>query len=229
LLLLQTTPSIFSMLGSLGPAALSVLAVLAVFSIFSWAVLVDRLLLFRKAEKQGTRFLEAFHDSSKFSQVKAACEQLSTTPLSGVFMAGYAEISSQLEAGDRQDGGIDMEALERSLRRAAHQQRRLLERGMLFLATTGTVTPFIGLFGTVWGIMEAFRSIGAFGNASLAIVAPGISEALIATAAGLAVAIPAVISYNHLLSRVRRLGGDMEDFGLEFLNLVKKTWHGGRS
>ncbi len=119
---------------------------------------------------------------------------------------------------------MNMEALERSLVRAAHEQRRRLVRGMLFLATTSSAAPFIGLFGTVWGIMNAFQNIGRFGNANLAVVAPGISAALITTAAGLAAAIPALIAYNHLLSRVRDLSGDMQDFGLEFLNVVQKSW-----
>ncbi len=219
---------------NLGPFALVVLVVLAIFSILSWAVIVDRVLLYRKAEKQTSKFLEVFRSSSKFSQVRTASKELETTPLAGVFEAGYAEISSQLEgaaqsapptAGSR----IDMEALERSLARAAHEQRRRMARGMLFLATTSSAAPFIGLFGTVWGIMNAFQSIGRFGNANLAVVAPGISAALITTAAGLAAAIPAVIAYNHLLARVRDLGGDMEDFGLEFLNVVAKSWQAGPS
>jgi len=214
---------------NLGPFALTVLAVLAFFSIVSWAVIADRILLYRKAEKQTTKFLEVFRASSKFSQVRVAAKEMETTPLAGVFEAGYGEISLQLE-GAAQSGRppgssrIDMEALERSLTRAAHEQRRRLVRGMLFLATTSSAAPFIGLFGTVWGIMNAFQSIGRFGNANLAVVAPGISAALITTAAGLAAAIPALIAYNHLLSRVRDLSGDVEDFGLEFLNVVQKSW-----
>ena len=220
---------VIGIVGSLGPFALGVLVVLGFFSIVSWAVIADRVLLYRKAEKQTTKFLEAFRASSKFSQVRGAAKEMETTPLAGVFEAGYGEISSQLE-GAAQSGQppgksrVDMEALERSLTRAAHEQRRRLVRGMLFLATTSSAAPFIGLFGTVWGIMNAFQSIGRFGNANLAVVAPGISAALITTAAGLAAAIPALIAYNHLLSRVRDLSGDMEDFGLEFLNVVQKSW-----
>ena len=219
---------------NLGPFALTVLLVLGFFSVLSWAVIVDRILLYRKAEKQTVKFLEVFRASSKFSQVRTAAKEMETTPLAGVFDAGYGEISSQLE-GAAQSGQLpgssrmNMEALERSLTRAAHQQRRRLERGMLFLATTSSAAPFIGLFGTVWGIMNAFESIGRFGNANLAVVAPGISAALITTAAGLAAAIPAVIAYNHLLSRVRDLSGDMEDFGLEFLNVVQKSWQAERT
>ncbi len=224
---------VLGIIRNLGPFALAVLLVLGFFSILSWAVIVDRILLYRKAEKQTVKFLEVFRASSKFSQVRTAAKKLVTTPLAGVFDTGYGEISSQLE-GTAQSGQpigssrMNMEALERSLTRAAHQQRRQLERGMLFLATTSSAAPFIGLFGTVWGIMNAFESIGRFGNANLAVVAPGISAALITTAAGLAAAIPAVIAYNHLLSRVRGLSGDMEDFGLEFLNVVQKSWQAER-
>jgi biopolymer transport protein TolQ len=231
LLLLQVDTGILSLIGNLGQLAIGVLILLAGFSIFAWAIIVDRIWLLRKAERQSEEFTEVFRGSAKFSQVKQACEELDTTPLAGVFMAGYNEISAQLGSarsqGAEAGGAIEMDSLERSLRRAAHKERRQLQRGMLFLATTGAATPFIGLFGTVWGIMNAFHNIGTFGNANLAIVAPGISEALITTAAGLAAAIPAVIAYNHLLARVRKLTTDMEDFGLEFLNVVQKTWKGG--
>ncbi len=220
---------------NLGPLAQAVLVVLGLFSVFSWAVIVDRMLLYRKAAREGARFLEAFRSSRKFSQIRAACEPLTATPLAGLFRAGYHEISAQIEAAA---GGsatavprprIDLEALERELRRAAHDERSSLERGMLFLATTGSATPFIGLFGTVWGIMSAFHSIGTYGNANLAVVAPGISEALVTTAGGLAAAIPAVIAYNHLQGKIRSLLREMEDFGLEFLNVVAKSWQPGGS
>ena len=215
------------LISGLGPLAQVVLGILGLFSVFSWAVILDRLLLFRKAGRQSAEFLDAFHTSSKFSELRKASEDLETTALSSIFMAGYAEISSQFEAAEAGQREIQMEPLERTLRRAAHAERRTLERGMLFLATTSTATPFIGLFGTVWGIMNAFHNIGQFGNANLAIVAPGISEALLTTAGGLAAAIPAVIAYNHLNGRIRGFATDMEDFGLEFMNIVQKTWRGG--
>lgn len=226
-----TTEGVLGILNDLGPLAQGVLVVLGGFSILSWAVIVDRMWLLRKAERQGGRFVEAFHASAKFSEVRRAAQELAATPLAGVFLAGYQEISSQLEAARHRGEGtpapaIDLETVERSLRKAAHEQRQALERGMLFLATTSSACPFIGLFGTVWGIMSSFHNIAQYGNANLAIVAPGISEALVTTAAGLAAAIPAVIAYNHLLARVRRLTGAMEDFGLEFLNIVQKTWQG---
>lgn len=221
-----------AMLGNLGLLAQIVLAILAGFSVFSWAVIVDRVMLYRKAARQGKQFLKTFRSSSKFSQIRTASEELDSSPQAGVFLAGYAEISAQLEGTVRGQTGeraptamVSLDALERALMRAAHDQRHHLERGMLFLATTSAVTPFIGLFGTVWGIMSAFHNIGTFGNANLAIVAPGISEALITTAAGLAAAVPALVAYNHLHGRIRDLSGDMQDFGLEFLNVVQKTWN----
>lgn len=217
---------VLGLMTGLGPLAKVVLGILGLFSVFSWAVIVDRLLLFRKARGQGEDFLDAFHTSSKFSELRKASEDLDTTPLSSIFMAGYSEISTQFESTEGARPPIQIEPLERTLRRAAHSERRQLERGMLFLATTSTVTPFIGLFGTVWGIMNAFHNIGVFGNANLAIVAPGISEALLTTAAGLAAAIPAVVAYNHLNGRIRGFSTDMEDFGLEFMNIVQKTWRG---
>ncbi len=222
---------VLEMVGNLGPLAQVVLVILAGFSILSWAVIVDRVLLYRKAHRQGKEFLGVFRNSSKFSQVRATAETLETTPLAGVFRAGDAEISAQLEASRSEgpSGSISMEALERSLLRAAHDERSDLERGMLFLATTSSATPFIGLFGTVWGIMNSFQSIAAFGTANLAVVAPGISAALITTAGGLLAAIPALIAYNHLHGKIRRLSRDMEDFGLEFLNVVQKTWRGSPS
>jgi biopolymer transport protein TolQ len=218
---------VLGLISDLGLFAQVVLAILALFSVFSWAVIVDRILLFRKAGREGDAFLEAFHTSSKFSELRKASEDLETTPLSSIFMSGYAEISAQFEAAEGDRPAILLEPLERTLRRGAHAERRLLERGMLFLATTSAVTPFIGLFGTVWGIMSTFQNIGAFGNANLAIVAPGISIALLTTAAGLFAAIPAVVAYNHLNGRIRGFATDMEDFGLEFMNVVQKTWRGG--
>ncbi|NKB89750.1 MAG: protein TolQ [Acidobacteria bacterium] len=218
---------VFGLIGDLGPLAQVALVVLALFSVFSWSVIVDRLLLFRKAVREGEEFTEAFHTSSKFSELRKAAESRETTPLGRIFMAGYGEISAQFEGNDQSSRQVLMEPLERTLRRAANAERRRLERGMLFLATTSTATPFIGLFGTVWGIMNAFQEIGALRSADLAVVAPGISEALLTTAGGLFAAIPAVIAYNHLNGRIRGLATDMEDFGMEFMNVVQKTWRGG--
>ncbi len=212
-----------------GPMAQGILVFLAAFSIVSLAAIFDRLLTFRKANRQSDEFLETFRASAKFSQAKAACEKLPESPLSGMFQAGYSELATQLEAAKSADPGsanprIKLSALERTLRRAAASESRRLRHWMMFLATVGAVSPFIGLFGTVWGIMNAFSNIGSYGTADLAVVAPGISGALITTAAGLAAAIPAVVAYNALLGKIRTMQGRMEDFSLEFLNLIARNF-----
>lgn len=224
------TRGVLRLVANSGLLAQVVLLILAVFSVVSWAVIIDRWLLFRKADTQSDKFLETFRASQKFSQAKASAEELDSSPLSGVFLAGYAELAAQMESGKASGdnpGGkplIKLPNLERALRRAAHDERRRLQRMMTFLATTASVTPFIGLFGTVWGIMDAFASIGAYGTADLAVVGPGISAALTTTAAGLAAAIPAVIAYNALGGKIRGLGGRMQDFGMEFLSLIERNF-----
>lgn len=207
--------------------AFGVLALLAVFAIVSWAVIFDRVLLFRKANRQSDEFLETFRRSAKFSQAKAASQELEDTPLAGLFLAGYAELAGQLERAKSDNPSakvVKMSAVERSLQRAIRVEQRRLRRFMMFLATTGAVTPFIGLFGTVWGIMIAFINIGTYQSADLTVVAPGIATALITTVGGLAAAIPAVVAYNYLLGKIREFTGRMEDFTLEFLNLVERNF-----
>ena len=209
-----------------GPMAWFLLFVLAIFSVVSWAIILDRVMLFRKAERQSAKFLDVFRGSSKFSQAKSAAEELETSPLSGMFLAGHAELAAQMEsgkeAGDRPP--IQLAPLQRGLQRAARAERGRLQRLMMFLATTAAVCPFIGLFGTVWGIMESFSAIGSYGSADIAVVAPGISAALTTTAAGLAAAIPAVVAYNYLQTRIRGFAARMEDFGLEFLALIERNF-----
>ncbi|MDX1503946.1 MAG: MotA/TolQ/ExbB proton channel family protein, partial [Thermoanaerobaculia bacterium] len=160
--------------------------------------------------------------------VSQAAESLDASPLVGLFQAGYVEIDSQIKAaGDEAGSGYrlrSLEGLHRSLRRALAVERGELSRGIAFLATTASSSPFIGLFGTVWGIMIAFRDIGVTGSTSLATVAPGIAEALVNTAAGLVAAIPALVGYNLYSNRVREMTRDMEDFILEFLNLAESNF-----
>lgn len=199
------------------------LFVLAIFSVVSWAIILDRMMLFRKAQRESQEFLETFRNSSKFSQAKSAAEELETTPLSGVFLAGHAELSAQKNISGEQTS-ILLSPLERSLQRAARAERARLQRLMMFLATTAAVCPFIGLFGTVWGIMVSFSAIGSYGTPDIAVVAPGISAALTTTAAGLAAAIPAVVAYNYLQTQIRGFVAQMEDFGLEFLALIERNF-----
>jgi biopolymer transport protein TolQ len=209
-----------------------VLLILVVFSIASWAIILYKLWMFRRTARHSTVFLDVFRKSSKFSEVQAVCQTLGDSALVGIFQAGYAELNSQL----RQPAGAagttpaarptlrSLSALDRALMRAASVEINRLESRVTFLATTASIAPFIGLFGTVWGIMAAFESIGATSSTNLAIVAPGIAEALIATAAGLFAAIPAVYFYNYLAQRVKLFASQMDDFSLEFLNIAERNF-----
>ena len=215
------------------PINQAVLAILILFSIASWAIILFKSLEFRRVERQTRTFLEVFRKSAKFSEVNAVCPSLPQTPLVGVFQAGYAELNAQF----RVTGGGNnpaapagrpilksLDAVDRALIRAATAEVARLEKRSGFLATVASVSPYIGLFGTVVGIMIAFFRIGATGSTNLAIVAPGISEALIATALGLFAAIPAVIAYNHFTHRVKEFSAAMDDFALEFLNIAERNF-----
>ncbi|MDA1185383.1 MAG: MotA/TolQ/ExbB proton channel family protein [Acidobacteria bacterium] len=211
--------------------------ILVLFSVASWAIILQKLWMFRVLERETGRFLDVFRRSSKFSEVQAVCQTVSATPLVGVFQAGYAEMNAQFRVAGGSGGASagaggasgrptlrSLDGVDRALIRAATSEIGKLERRMTFLATTAGVAPFIGLFGTVVGIMIAFQRIGASGSTNLAIVAPGISEALIATAAGLFAAIPAVVFYNHFTHRVKELSATMDDFALEFLNIAERNF-----
>jgi biopolymer transport protein TolQ len=217
-----------------GPMALFVLLVLVVLSVVSWAIMISKWARLRRAERHSERFLDLFRKSKRFSEVNAAAGRLYASPLVGLFQTGYVEIDAQVkaagEAGAAAGGGASryriksLEAVERSLRRAAGVEVLSLTRGTGILATTAAASPFIGLFGTVWGIMIAFRDIGLTGSTSLVAVAPGISEALVNTAAGLGAAIPALMGYNYFSNRIRHFRIEMEDFMLEFLNLTERNF-----
>jgi biopolymer transport protein TolQ len=220
--------SFFAQLGTMGKV---VLTILVLFSVGSWAIMLNKIFHLRKAEAQSKDFLRIFHRSNRFSEVNATTERLRVSPLVGIFQAGYAEIDPQIKAAGgtgRAEGASyriqSVKALERSLQRAIRVELASLTRGAQFLATTAAATPFIGLFGTVWGIMIAFSDIGAPGSTSITTVAPGIAEALINTAAGLAAAIPALIGYNYFSQRLRGSKAQMEDFSLEFLNLAERNF-----
>lgn len=217
--------------GQAGAMAQLILAVLAGFSVASWTIMIWRWLTLRKAEAQSRIFLEGFRSSKRFSEVNAIATRVQTSPLLGIFQAGYAEIDAQIKAQDIAQAGEprkyrirSVTSVERSLRRAVAGELDQLSRGSQFLATTAAATPFIGLFGTVWGIMNSFGQIGITGSTSLDAIAPGIAEALINTAAGLAAAIPALIAYNYLALRLRRVRTGMEDFVNEFLNLTERNF-----
>jgi len=222
---------ILGVLSSTGGVARVVLILLILFSLGSWAIIIYKGLALSRASAHSETFLEIFRKSNKFSDVNSVCVQLKASPLVGVFQAGYAEVNQQVRTGSSGDKAAanrpmmrSLDALSRSLARAATVEVTRLERRVSFLATTASVTPFVGLFGTVWGIMNAFGDIGRAGSANLAVVAPGISEALITTAAGLAAAIPAAVFYNLYNSRIRVLTAQIDDFSLEFLNIVERNF-----
>ena len=231
---------VVSLIADTTPINQAVLAILVLFSVASWAIILQKFLAFRASEAQTSRFLDVFRKSSKFSEVQAVCPTLPATPLVGVFQAGYAEMNAQFRVTGAAPGATaatanpapsagrpilkSLDGVDRALIRAATVEINKLEKRMTFLATTASVTPFIGLFGTVVGIMIAFQRIGASGSTNLAIVAPGISEALIATAAGLFAAIPALVFYNHFTHRVKEFSATMDDFALEFLNIAERNF-----
>lgn len=202
----------------------SVLAILLIFSVASWAVILIIARRFRRSSKASRRFTAAFRRAKRLVDVQAATAAAAPSSLVGLFKAGYAEIEAQIAHVQSSQTIRSLDSVERSLLRASRVEAARLSRYLPFLATTAATTPFIGLFGTVWGIMDSFANIGAVGTTSITTVAPGISEALINTAAGLFAAIPALLAYNHFVQRLRQARGEMEDFTLEFLNLTERNF-----
>ena len=224
--------SVIALVARSGALSRAVLLILILFSIASWGIVLHKLWQYRLAKNHTVQFRNVFRRSSKFSEVQSACESLSRSPLVGVFQTGYAELNAQMRdsrSADSQPKDAaerltlrSIDALDRALQRAATVEVNKIESRVSFLATTASITPFIGLFGTVWGIMNAFQGIADTGSSSLGVVAPGIAEALIATAAGLFAAIPAVYFYNHLTHRVKLFVSEIDDFSLEFLNIAER-------
>jgi biopolymer transport protein TolQ len=188
-----------------------VLLILLAFSVVSWAIIFYKQRYFSKANKESEKFLRSFKTNKNVTDLYKVTKNLYLSPIANVFKATYADETSR-----------DENEVKRLLRRYETLESVKLEKYLNFLATTGSTSPFIGLFGTVWGIMNSFQGIGSAGSASLAIVAPGIAEALIATAVGLAAAIPAVIAYNYYLSMARKMIIDMEDFSQDLLELFTR-------
>ncbi len=237
--------NVFDLVLRAGLVARLVLLILIGFSVASWAIIIHKWRLMQRIKRETRLFRELFADSENLSIVYAATRQFHVSPLARIFAAGYAELRPHLNtrmpmrghdgSSDALNGEspnnpepLQIGRFRRVLTQTASEEGVWLERHLSFLATTGSTTPFIGLFGTVWGIMNAFHGIGLRGSATLATVAPGISEALIATAAGLAVAIPAVMAYNHFVSKIRVQAAEMENFSTEFVSyaereLVKRT------
>jgi len=219
-----------------GPVVKGVMLILLLLSVCSWGITLFKFLVFRSAIKESETFLNIFWERTKLSAIFEEAKTLQHSPLAEVFRSGYIELqkavkrrkSSQTAASAQTDdpdispfrvSGIGN--IKRALEQAATAEQGRLEKNLTFLATTGSTAPFIGLFGTVWGIMDSFQQIGVSGSTNLATVAPGISEALIATAFGLVAAIPAVIAYNYYLSKINMISSEMENFSSEFLNIIE--------
>jgi biopolymer transport protein TolQ len=210
------TAEVGNLVAQTGPVAKIVLVILLFFSILSWSIILSKWSKFRRMRAQSGRFLRAFRKASgRLQDVSSVSEQFKPSPLVNVFEGAYEEYR-------RQGGALRIASIQRATQIAASEEMTHMERRLPWLATTGAVTPFIGLFGTVWGIIDAFQGLGNAGAATLRAVAPGISEALITTAAGLFTAIPAVIAYNQYMQQIREFGARMDDFGLEFLNTVDR-------
>jgi len=212
-----------------GLVVTSVLVILVLSSLASWTIIFRKVLHLRRAQRESVAFLDTFWRSKRLDSIYAATEEMPLSPVAQVFRAGYVELSkvtqsqpalSEEAAMHDQLGGF--ENVERALARATNAEMTGLEQSIPFLGTTAAAAPFVGLFGTVWGIMGAFRDIYAAGNANLATVARPISEALIATAAGLFAAIPALVAYNAFNSRIRVLENEMRNFSADFLNIIKR-------
>jgi biopolymer transport protein TolQ len=230
---------VFDLVLRAGPMGKLVLLILLAFSVASWAIIVHKWWTLRRVKRETFLFREIFAESDGLPVIYAATKQYHASPLARMFAAGYAELRTHLpvkmatrgrngladelhEEGVGESLPFDVGRFQRMLSLIASEETLRLERLLSFLATTGSATPFIGLFGTVWGVMNAFHGIGLRGSASLATVAPGISEALIATAAGLAAAIPAVIAYNHFVSQIRVMSTEMENFASEFASYAER-------
>jgi biopolymer transport protein TolQ len=220
--------SLLNMILDAGVMVKFVLLLLFIFSVVSWAIIFLKYRYYRKIKKENELFNADYSRSTKLSDVLPAAKKYSFSTTAEVFRVGYAELTKINKPLNDSAQGSDeislssLDNLERSMNKACNTEMTKLESALGFLATTGSASPFIGLFGTVWGIMDTFKGIGARGSATLAIVAPGISEALIATAAGLAAAIPAVIFYNYFLTQSKNMVQEMDNFAAEFLNIVER-------
>lgn len=228
--------NVLDLILSAGPMVQFVLLLLLFFSVVSWAIILMKYRTIRRSRRENQLFLDVYMKINKLSEVFPESKKFRYSQIAEVFRAGYTELVKI--AGMRKESSAEGEPLEealalelrgldnveRTLNRACDAESSKLESFLGFLATTGSACPFIGLFGTVWGIMNAFKGIGVTGTATLAVVAPGISEALIATAAGLAAAIPAVVFYNYYLNQVRAITGEANNFASEFMNIIERYY-----
>lgn len=218
-------PSVLSMISGSGFVVQSVLIMLILLSIWSWAITIAKILQFRKAQHSSDEFSQIFWETRNFSRIDDSSRRLLGSPLAAVFGSGYRELTHLLADGGKAqqvDLDADLGIVERALRRAELEESHRLEKGITFLASVASSAPFIGLFGTVWGIMNAFHGLANAKSTTIQAVAPGISEALVATAVGLAAAIPAAVAFNYFTASVKKFRQSMDSFTEEFLNIARK-------
>lgn len=219
---------LFYMLNDAGPVVKFVLLVLLFFSIISWAIMFIKFKYIRKSYRESADFTDIFWQCRTLADAFTKAKALKSSPLARIFITAYMEMARSAKKEGKPTLRTEtsyfqaMGSVKRTLRRSINVEIRRLTQLVPFLATAGNTAPFIGLFGTVWGIMDTFHGIGLSGSASLAVVAPGISEALVATAAGLAVAIPSVIAYNYFTDRIRVLDSELQSFSSDLLNIIEK-------
>jgi biopolymer transport protein TolQ len=210
---------VMDLVSKTGIIAKLVLLVLLFFSLLSWSIIVAKIGLFRRANLQSGRFIRAFRRANRLQELSHISEQFKPSPLVAVFDGAVQELQ-------RCGANPRTTSVHRATQIAASEELTRLENRLTWLATTGSIAPFVGLFGTVWGIMDAFHGLGDAGSATLRAVAPGISEALVTTAAGLFAAVPAVIFYNFFLQQIREFAARMDDFSLELLNIIDRSGDG---
>lgn len=215
-----STSNVIAMMMSAGPVVKAVLVVLLLFSMVSWAIVISKGIQLRRASRNSFDFLDNFWKSRSLAALYAEVGGYSNAPIAQMFKVGYQELGRVHKA--RLEQRAAMENVQRALRRSGTAESTRMFKYLPFLATCGNATPFIGLFGTVWGIMDSFHQIGLAGSANLATVAPGISEALVATAVGLAAAIPAVIFFNYYSSWIREIESEMSNFSTDFVNILER-------
>jgi biopolymer transport protein TolQ len=233
----QFQGSLLNMILNAGFVVQFVLLLLLAFSVVSWAIILMKYKIFRKVQKENDAFLDIYMKKTKLSEIFPESKKFQASSLAEIFRSGYTELVKVTRVVKESSAGREPDApdrlslemnridnVERALNRARDSESTKLESALGFLATTGSASPFIGLFGTVWGIMNTFKDIGARGSATLAVVAPGISEALVATAAGLAAAIPAVIFYNYYLNRIKTMTQEMDNYSSELLNIIERYY-----
>jgi biopolymer transport protein TolQ len=234
--------NVWDLILNAGPTVKMVLLILMLFSVISWGIIFLKFRVIRSAIRETETFLGIFWETAKLSQIYNEAKKLKHSPLAEIFLSGYTELekfrklaTNPVQEARQMSQDLDiispimgMGNIRRALEQAMIAERTRLEKNLNFLATTGSTSPFIGLFGTVWGIMDAFRKIGIRGSTNLATVAPGISEALIATAVGLFAAIPAVVAYNYYLGQVKTLSSEMDNFASEFLNIIQRNFEATR-